>query len=274
MTRKKPSLADIRANKGKYQYSKLHVDNWEEIIAAEAAGIDILSVPPPFLTSPRFREVAPTVFAIPGLSLYDHDGTPDGFLRWGYEMMRAGADAVYCPTSFSTIRRMADEAIPVIGHVGLIPSKCSWTGGFKAVGKTAESALEVWDMVKKYEDAGAFGAEIEVMPPDIAAEIARRTPLFMISMGSGTGCDAQYLFTCDVLGENSGHIPKHAKVYRNFAAERERLQQERIAAFKEFHRDVQTSAFPEAAQVIAALPGEVEKFRAMLAKSGARERVS
>lgn len=267
MSRKKPTIAGIRANKGKYQYSKLHVDNWDEIIAAEAAGIDMLSVPPEFLTSPRYREVAPSMFAIPGMSLYDQEGTPDGFLRWGFQMLRAGADAVYCPTSYDNIRKMANEGIPVIGHVGLIPSKCSWTGGFKAVGKTAESAMMVWDMVRRYEDAGAFGVEIEVVPPDIAAEISRRTSLFMISMGSGTGCDAQYLFTCDVLGETTGHIPKHAKIYRNFAAERERLQQERIAAFKEYHGDVQSSAFPEQSQVAQAKPGEFEKFKAMLVKA-------
>ncbi len=266
MNHKKPTLADIRANKGKYQYSKLHVDNWDEIVAAEAAGIDMLSVPPEFLAGPRFREVAPSMFAFAGLSLYDQDGTPDGFLRWGYQMLRAGADAVYCPTSYGNIRRMADEGIPVVGHVGLIPSKASWTGGFKAVGKTAESAMMVWDMVRRYEDAGAFGVEIEVVPPDVAAEISKRTSLFMISMGSGTGCDAQYLFTCDVLGETTGHIPKHAKVYRDFAAERARLQQERIAAFKEYHQDVQTSAFPEKSQVTPAQPGEFEKFMAMLVK--------
>ena len=267
MQRKRPTIADIRANKGLYQYTKLHVENWEEIAAAEAAGIDILSVPPELLTSPRFREVAPTVFAIPGLSLYDQEGTPDGFLRWGYQMMRAGADAVYCPTSYANIGKMADESIPVIGHVGLIPSKCTWTGGFKAVGKTAESAMMIWDMVKKHEDAGAFGVEIEVVPPEIAAEISKRTSLFMISMGSGSGCDAQYLFTCDVLGENSGHIPKHAKVYRNFALEREKLQQERIGAFKEYKRDVASKAFPEAAQTVKVETGEFEKFRRLLEKS-------
>jgi len=87
-----------------------------------------------------------------------------------------------------------------------------------------------------------------------------------VSMGSCTGCDSQYLFTDDVLGQNRGHIPKHAKIYRNFAAEYDRLQQERIAAFKEYARDVATGAFPEAAQVVKAEPGEFEKFKAMLAK--------
>ena len=65
-----------------------------------------------------------------------------------------------------TVRKMADEAIPVIGHVGLIPSRATWTGGFKAVGKTAQSAMDILEAVRKYEAAGAFGAEIEVVPVD------------------------------------------------------------------------------------------------------------
>jgi 3-methyl-2-oxobutanoate hydroxymethyltransferase len=265
---KPPSVAEVFANKGKYQYSMMRVESWDELAAAEAAGIDMCSVPPEMLVDPKFRSVAPTIFAVPGMSLYN-GGTTDDYLRFGFKMMNAGADAIYCAASFATVRRMADEAIPVIGHVGLIPSKCTWTGGFKAVGKTADSAMKVWELVKRYEEAGAFGMEIEVVPPDIAAEISKRTPLFMVSMGSGTGCDCNYLFADDVLGQNRGHIPKHAKVYRNFAAEYDRLQQERIAAFREYHNDVQSKAFPEDAQVVRALPGELEKFKAMLAKAGA-----
>ena len=264
-----PTVAEVLANKGKYQYSMLRVESWDELAAAEAAGIDMCSVPPEMMASPKFRDVAPTIFAVPGLALWENDGTTDEFLRWGFRMIRAGASAVYCAASFHTVRRMADEGIPVIGHVGLIPHTCTWTGGFKAVGKTAESAMKVWERVKRYKDAGAFGMEIEVVPPEMATEISQRTPLFMISMGSGTGCDCNYLFSDDVLGQNRGHVPKHAKVYRNFAAEYDRLQQERIAAFREYHRDVQSKAFPEESQVVHALPGEAEKFRSMLAKAGA-----
>jgi 3-methyl-2-oxobutanoate hydroxymethyltransferase len=266
VVKKRPTIADIRAQKGKYQYSKIHLEDWEELAAAEQAGIDILSIPPHMMLDPRLREFAPTAFVIPGMSIYDHPGTTDDFLRWGYKMVSAGADAVYCPASFQTVRRMADEGIPVIGHVGLIPSKCTWTGGYKAVGKTAESAIDIWKMVKEYEEAGAFGAEIEVVPPDIAAEISKRTSLFMISMGSGSGCDAQYLFSTDILGENRGHVPKHAKVYRNFAAESERLQRERIAAFKEYAADVQSGAFPEAGQLVKSNLKVLESFKILLEK--------
>ena len=42
------------------------------------------------------------------------------------------------------------------------------------MGKTADSGMLVWDQVRRYEDAGAFGVEIEVVPPEIATEISRQ----------------------------------------------------------------------------------------------------
>ncbi|MES0151349.1 hypothetical protein NKJ95_29825 [Mesorhizobium sp. M0012] len=48
----------------------------------------------------------------------------------------------------------------------------------------------------------------------------------------------------DMLGHTAGHRPRHAKTYRNFAAEYERLQRERIAAYRELASDVQTGAYP------------------------------
>lgn len=260
MSKKRPTIADVRANKGTYQYTMLRVETWDELSAAEAAGIDMCSVPPELLAQKKFRDVAPSVFAVPGVSLYDNSGTTDDFLRWGYKMLSHGADAVYCAASLQTVRRMANEGIPVIGHTGLIPAKATWTGGFKAVGKTAESARKVYDLVKKYEEAGAFGVEIEVVPADVTVEIAKHTHLFLVSMGGGSGGDCQYLFADDVLGQTSGHIPRHAKIYRNFNVEFERLQQERIAAFSEFAADVKSGAYPEAKHLVGITKTELEKF--------------
>jgi 3-methyl-2-oxobutanoate hydroxymethyltransferase len=178
--------------------------------------------------------------------------------------MRAGGDAVYCAASMAIVRRLRDEGIPVCGHSGLIPSQCTWTGGFKAVGKTLETAQLVWRQVKALEEAGAFAAEIEVVPAAIAAEISQRTSLLMISMGAGSGGDAQYLFASDVLGYNTGHIPRHAKVYRNFAAEYARLQAERIAAFREYSSDVGSGAYPEAKHDVAVAPEVLAQFREFL----------
>ena len=268
MTRKRHTVADVRAMKGKYQYTMLRVESMQEAEAAELAGIDMVSVPPDLMCDPEFRDAAPSLFAVPGLNYFDV-GTTDDFIRWSFRMVKASADAVYCSASQQTVRRLVDEAIPVIGHVGLVPSKRTWTGGFKAVGKSAESAMQIFSAVKAYESAGAFGAEIEVVPSEVAREISKRTTLFMVSMGAGTGCDAQYLFAEDVLGSNTGHYPRHAKRYRDFAAEFARLQKERVAAFTEFVKDVETGAYPAASHEVGISPEDLQAFKKLLSSAGA-----
>jgi 3-methyl-2-oxobutanoate hydroxymethyltransferase len=83
-------------------------------------------------------------------------------------------------------------------------------------------------------------------------------------MGSGTGCDAQYLFSTDVLGDNEGHIPRHAKVYRDFKSEYQRLHQESIAAFREFKEDVASGVYPAPRQLIEIQDEEYARFLAGL----------
>ena len=265
MTRKRPTIADLRAMKGKRQLTMLRVMNLEEAEAADRAGVDIVSIPPSLMLDPNYRDAAPSLFSMPGDNFFEI-GTSDDFVRWAFRLYKAGADAVYCSASYATVKAMADEAIPVVGHVGLIPSRATWSGGFKAVGKTAASAIEIWDAVKKYEAAGAFGAEIEVVPVEIAKAISERTSLFMLSMGAGTGCDAQYLFAEDILGQNRGHMPRHSKVYRNFAAEFDRLQAERVAAFSEYVADVNSKAYPEDKHIVHMDANELDVFMQHIAK--------
>ena len=67
-----------------------------------------------------------------------------------------------------------------------------------------------------------------------------------------------------MLGYTRGHRPRHAKVYRNFRAEYDRLQQERIAAFKEFRAEVETGAYPEPKHILPIADAEFEAFLAGL----------
>lgn len=259
MPRQRPTIADLRAMRGRRQCSMIRVHTLEEVEAAESAGIDIVSVDPELMLDPRFRDAGPSLFAIPGVNFFEV-GTADDFIHWAFPLYKAGADALYCSASLATVRRLADEGLPIVGHVGLVPSKRTWTGGFKAVGKTVDSALRVMEAVRGYEAAGAFGAEIEVVPDAITAEIAKRTSLFLISMGAGTAGHCQYLFAEDVLGYNRGHIPRHAKVYRNLGMEFDRLQAERVAAFSEFAADVASGAYPERKHLVEANAAEVDAF--------------
>jgi 3-methyl-2-oxobutanoate hydroxymethyltransferase len=80
----------------------------------------------------------------------------------------------------------------------------------------------------------------------------------------------QYLFSEDILGENRGHMPRHAKVYRNFAAEFDRLQRERVAAYAEFIADVASGAYPEDRHVVQMDPAEMAVFLDKIAASRLR----
>lgn len=259
MTRKKPTVADLRALKGKRQLTMLRVTTLDEAAAAEEAGIDIVSLPAELVTHPHYREVAPTLFSMTGKTHLEA-GTRDDYFRFACDMMLGGADAIYCSGGLATVEALASEHIPVVGHVGLVPSRATWTGGFRAVAKTADSAMELLNEVQRYEAAGAFALEVEVVPAEVAQAISQRTSLLLWSMGAGAGCDAQYLFAEDILGMNRGHMPRHSKVYCNFADEFDRLQAERVLAFREFIADVDTGAFPASEHLVSLENAELEEF--------------
>lgn len=259
MTRRLPTVADLKSDKGKGQKTMLRYFTLDEAAAAEAAGINIASVPPELVAHHRYREVAPSVFSMTGRA-HIEAGTADDYLRFAGQMLQAGADALYCSASLQTVEYLTREYVPIVGHVGLVPSRATFTGGFRAVGKTADAAIALYHECRRYQDAGAFAVEIEVVPVEVASAISARLEILLWSMGAGPGCDAQYLFAEDILGENRGHMPRHAKVYRNFAAEHDRLQAERIAAFTEFRRDVASGAYPEPRHIVTMDEREQEAF--------------
>jgi 3-methyl-2-oxobutanoate hydroxymethyltransferase len=239
----------------------LYVTSLDEAAAADAAGIHMLSIEGRFF-SPEMREAAGNCFVQVGLPYgpFGTLATAEDYLRAAFHFTAMGGDCFYCAASLDIQKTLCDNAVPIVAHVGLIPSQNTWTGGFKAVGRTADSARAVWDHVKRLEAIGCFGAELEVVPDRVAEVITRSTPMIMLGMGAGPAADAQYLFAEDVLGHTSGHKPRHAKTYRNFAAEYQRLQQERIAAFGEFIADVNTGAYPAPQHIVPIDDGEFERF--------------
>jgi 3-methyl-2-oxobutanoate hydroxymethyltransferase len=258
MTNTRMTVADLREAKGRRVLSMLYVETVDEAAAAAAAGVDVLSIIAPLWT-PQMRDAAGSCFVQVGL-LYGQLVTTEDYLRAAFSAQAVGGDAYYCGASLGTVRRMADEGLPVVGHVGLVPSKATWTGGFKAVGKTAASAQKVWQDMCALETAGAIAVELEVVPAKVGAELSRRSPLVTFGMGAGSGTDAQYLFAEDVLGYTRGHRPRHARVYRNFRAEYDRLQGERIAAFGEFVADVKAGRYPGAEHDVSIDDNEFDAF--------------
>lgn len=249
---KKYSVYDLRQLKGKRCLTHVHVKSPEEAAAAEAAGIDLLSCsfdsPAAQARLPLLVEAAPKSF-ISGATPHGL-ASPEEAIRIGFKALELGASSVYCSASPSMIEAMAREGIPVVGHLGMVPRHATWTN-MRAIGKTAEEAIRLYEQAKRLESAGAYAAELELVPHQLASWLCKKTSLFLMSLGSGNGCDSQFLFSDDILGDYDERIPRHAKSYRNFRKEYERLQQERIAAFKEYAADVQNGRFPQAQNLIS-----------------------
>lgn len=252
------TVKELLACKGQRKLTQVNVHNAGEAAACEAAGIDMLIT---WERSPieDFRASAPNTFFTVGL-VYGTYVNSDEALRAAFSAMERGADAIYCPMSLDVVEALAKEAIPVHGHVGFVPYKKTWTGGFKAVGKTASQAIDVFRRAKAYQDAGAIAIEVELVPVPVATEITKRLSILTVAMGAGSGCDAQYLFAKDILGYNDGHIPRHAKVYRNHRAEYDRLHQDAIAAFAEFKAETEAEAFPGSENTLSMPDAEFEAF--------------
>ena len=257
---KKYSVYDLRKLKGQRCLTHVHVKSPEEAAAAEAAGIDLLSCsfdsPAAQARLPQLVAAAPKSF-ISGSTPHGM-ATPEEAIRTGFRALELGASSVYCSGSPYLIEAMAREGIPVVGHVGMVPRHATWTN-VRAIGKTVEEAKELYARLKRLEEAGAYAAELELAPHELAAHLCKKTSLILMSLGSGSGCDTQFLFSDDILGDYDERIPRHAKAYRNFLREYGRLQNERIAAFQEFAADVTSGRFPEAGNLVSMDPATLKK---------------
>src|SRR3954471_14376952 len=188
---KKYSVYDLRQLKGKRCLTHIHVKSAEEAAAAEAAEIDLLSCS---FDSPASQARLPLlVAAAPGSFISGSTphglASPEAAIRVGFRALELGASSVYCSASPWIIEGMAREGIPVVGHVGMVPRHATWTN-IRAIGKTPAEARQLYAQLKRLENAGAYAAELELVPHKLAAYLARKTTLFLMSLGSGAGCDS------------------------------------------------------------------------------------
>jgi 3-methyl-2-oxobutanoate hydroxymethyltransferase len=260
--RKKYTVFDLQQLKGKRCLTHIHVKSPEEAAAAEAAGVDLMSCsfdsPEAQARLPRIIAAAPRSFiscATPhGLA------SPEEAIRVGFRALELGASSVYCSASPWIIEAMARERIPVVGHLGMVPRHVTWTN-YRAIGKTVNEAKQLYQQMKELESAGAWAAELELVPHNLATWLCSQTKMLLMSLGSGSGCDTQFLFSDDILGDYDERLPRHAKAYRNFLEEYRRLQRERIAAFSEYIADVKEGRFPERRHLIEMDAQALEEVR-------------
>ena len=262
--KKKLTVKEILESKGKKKLTQVYVHTPLEANACEESGIDMI-VSSENNNFKFLRENAMNTFFTVGLQ-YGRYLSEYEIIKKSFQLLEMGADAIYCPQSARFIKAITNEGIPVVGHTGFIPYKLTQYGGFKAYGKNLKEGKKILNEIHILQDAGAFATEIEIVPEEIVEIIYKETDIFLIGMGSGAICDAQYLFSEDILGYNNSHIPRHAKTYGNLKKNFEEIQAKSIQAYKLFIKDVRNKKYPNKKHHIKIEKKELKKFKNYLDK--------
>ena len=260
------TIKHLQSLKGKMILTETMPFTISEAAAAEEAGIDTLKVkfdPKSPASAIAIRKAAPNTFMTFCIGL-TKVATVQEAVRAGFDAMEAGADGIMCQWGPEFIRAVSSVGIPVQAHAGLVPRLSTWTGGLKAVGKTMEEAIWVFEQIKSFEAAGAWAVEVEVVPAELLSEISRRTRLVTSSIGAGSGGDIQFMFAEDILGNHAPPYPRHTKQYRNLYKMEQAMQVERVEGFRDYINDVKSGGFPGPEHVVKAPEGLIGQFLARL----------
>jgi 3-methyl-2-oxobutanoate hydroxymethyltransferase len=151
------------------------------------------------------------------------------------------------------IRAITDGGMLVMGHVGLTPQSSGAQGGFRAQGRTADSARSIIEDARAVYEAGAFSVLVEGVPPEVTQAIMREIPIPVYGIGAGN-CDGQVMICSDILGLFQAFTPKFVKRYGNVAEEYRKV-------FSAYIDDVRKGTFPdEEKHVYRMVEGEAEKL--------------
>jgi 3-methyl-2-oxobutanoate hydroxymethyltransferase len=213
--------------------------------------------------SEAVRRGAPNTFVIGDMPFLSYQVNSDEAVRnAGRFFKEARVDAIkleggrrVCPQ----IKAIAEGGMLVMGHIGLTPQSSGQLGGFKAQGRTAETALELIEDAKAIQKAGAFSLLVEAVPPEVCRIIRDELTIPVYSIGAGIEADGQLMIVSDVLGIFQAFTAKFVKKYAN-------LGEETLKALRTYADDVRAGKFPEPQHTYSMVEGEFPKLMVALKK--------
>ena len=157
------------------------------------------------------------------------------------------------------VRGISDGGMLVMGHLGLTPQSSNALGGFKAQGRTAETAMAVIEDARVIHKAGAFSILLEAVPPEVTKVIREELPIPIYSIGAGIHADGQLMIVSDLVGLFQAFVPKFVKRYGNVAGEITK-------SFEGYIKDVKQGTFPGEEHAYHMIEGELPKLLRELRK--------
>jgi 3-methyl-2-oxobutanoate hydroxymethyltransferase len=108
----------------------------------------------------------------------------------------------------STVLKLSQAGIPVMGHIGLTPQRILSMGKYRMHGKEVSEKDQLIADAQALCDAGAFAIVLECVDSALSIEITKLLPIPTIGIGSGKGTDGQILVLHDLLGFTEGKVPR------------------------------------------------------------------
>ena len=155
-------------------------------------------------------------------------------------MKDGGAEAVKLEggrNRVELVKRLVDEEIPVMAHIGLTPQSVHKLGGYSVQGKTPETAKILIEDAKMLEEAGAFAIVLELVPREIAAMVTKELTISTVGIGAGLECDIQVLVLHDLVGLSFGRLPRFVRQYAN-------IREVMTDAITDWMEDVKNGNYP------------------------------
>ena len=177
-------------------------------------------------------------------------------------MKDGGAEAVKLEggrNRVKLVKRLVDEEIPVMAHVGLTPQSVHKLGGYRVQAKTADAAKILIEDAKMLEEAGAFSIVLELVPREVAEIVTNELTISTVGIGAGSACDVQVLVLHDLIGFTFGRQPRFVRQYAN-------VSQVITDAITRWMDDVRSGNYPNETESYG-LPDDVKLIEPQSAKS-------
>ena len=182
-----------------------------------------------------------------------HTGDDDAVRNALRLMKDGGAEAIKLEGGRNRVRlvkRLVDEEIPVMAHIGLTPQSVHKLGGYRVQGKTAEAAKVMIEDARMLQEAGAFAIVLELVPREIADIITKELTISTVGIGAGSSCDIQVLVLHDLIGFTFGRQPRFVRQYAN-------VSEVITEAITKWMDDVRSGNYPSEAESYG-LPDDVK----------------
>jgi len=280
--KKKVSVNDILAAKGREKIAVLTAYDYSTALICDRAGLDILlvgdsagmvvlgyasTVPVGMLEMLMLcRAVAKgakRAMIVGDMPFGSYQPSPSVAVENAVQLIKAGCDAVKLEGGLEiigTIKAIVDAGIPVMGHIGLKPQTSSLWEGYRLQGRTKESAMKLIVDAKALEKAGVCSIVLEMVASEVASEITQSLSVPTIGIGSGAGCDGQVLVLHDMLGIYEDIKPKFVKRYAE-------LSKSILDAISHYTNDVKAGKFPEEPNTFHMSPEELAGLKDALRKA-------